>query len=213
MKIFSGSSNKPLAEDIARHLDIPLSPVEVFIFPDGERRVRIEENVVDEDTIVVQSTSTPVDNHYMELFFLIDSLKRSGAKSITVVMPYFGYQRQDHVFRSGEAVSLDVVIKMLESLGVSKVVAFDLHSIKIPELFHIPVIHLSGLPLFSYIAQKSGWNKDETCLVSPDMGGIRRIEQIATMLDGMSYVATIKDRDSNILMTTSSDTASPLRKT
>src|SRR6266576_569153 len=106
MKIFSGSSNKPLAEKIACELHLTLSPVEEFIFPDGERRVRIGENVVEEHCVIVQSTSTPVDEHYMELFFLIDGLRRSGAAQITAVVPYLGYQRQDHVFRDGEAVSL-----------------------------------------------------------------------------------------------------------
>lgn len=197
MKLFSGSSNEPLAQDIAHHLDISLSPVEIFLFPDGERRVRIEASVVSEDVIIVQSTSTPVDSNYMELFFLIDSAKRSGAKSITVVMPYFGYQRQDHIFRDGEAVSLDVVIKILESLGVDKVVSFDLHSIKIPELFHIPIVHLSALPLFASVIEKAHWTKDETTLVSPDMGGIRRIKIISELLGGMPFVATVKERDLN----------------
>ncbi len=197
MKLFSGSSNKPLSEEIARHLDIPLSPVEIFLFPDGERRVRIEEHVVDEDVVIVQSTSTPVDSNYMELFFLIDSAKRSGAKSVTVVMPYFGYQRQDHVFRDGEAVSLDVVIKMLESLGVDKVISFDLHSIKIPELFHIPLEHLSALPLFAYVIEKLHWPRSEMFFVSPDMGGIRRIKILADLLGGIPYVTMVKQRDLN----------------
>lgn len=194
MKIFSGSSNKPLAQDIAQHLGIDLSPVEIFLFPDGERRVRLEENVVDEDVVIVQSTSTPVDHNYMELFFLIDSAKRSGATSVTVVMPYFGYQRQDHIFRDGEAVSLDVVITMLEALKVDRVISFDLHSIKIPELFHIPITHLSALPLFAYVIQKS-WTKEDTVLVSPDMGGLRRIAEMSRLLDNMPHVATVKDRD------------------
>lgn len=197
MKLFSGSSNKPLAEDIAHHLDTPLSPVEIFLFPDGERRVRIEASVVGEDVIIVQSTSTPVDSNYMELFFLIDSAKRSGAKSISVVMPYFGYQRQDHIFRDGEAVSLDVVIKILESLGVDKVISFDLHSIKIPELFNIPVVHLSALPLFAEKIKNLAYRSviPDSFLVSPDMGGIRRIKQMSLLLDGMPFVATVKDRD------------------
>src|SRR5258706_1825976 len=104
MKIFSGSSNKPLVEKIARELHMVLAPVEEFSFPDGERRVRIAENVVEEHCVIIQPTSTPVDEHYMELFFLIDGLRRSGAAQVTAVVPYFGYQRQDHIFRDGEAV-------------------------------------------------------------------------------------------------------------
>src|SRR5579863_10485444 len=165
-----------------------------MIFPDGERRVKLNADVVEEDTIVIQSTSTPVDQNYIELFFIIDALKRSGAHSITAVIPYLGYQRQDHVFRDGEVVSLDVMIRFLESLKVDKVIAFDLHSIKIPELFHIPVVHLSALPIFAERIKSKAFNKlsddredllKDTILVSPDMGGLRRIEQMSQMLDGM----------------------------
>jgi len=193
MKVFSGSSNKPLAEEVANVLSLKLSPLEIFVFPDGEKRVRVEENVVDEDVIVVQSTATPVDQNYMELLFIIDALKRSGAKSITVVIPYLGYQRQDHIFRSGEAVSLDVVVHALERTGVSKVITFDLHSIKIPEVFSVPVSHLSALSLFADKIRNLG----EGVLVSPDMGGLRRIEKMAELLDGMPWIATVKDRDLN----------------
>ena len=191
MKIFSGTSNKPLAEEIAQALGTTLSPIEIFIFPDGEKRVQIQEAVVDEDCVVVQTTATPVDENYMELFFISDGLKRSGAKSITVVAPYFGYQRQDHIFRSGESVSLDVVIKALEGTGATKVIAVDLHSVKIPELFSIAVAHLSALSLFAKKIRSLG----EGILVSPDMGGIRRINQMSTLLDGMPWIATVKDRD------------------
>src|SRR5579859_2348599 len=127
MKIFSGSSNKPLAEKVAHSLGLHLSPLEVHIFPDGERRVRVETDVLDEDIVVVQSTSTPVDQNYMELFFLVDAAKRNGAKSVTVVMPYVGYERQDHIFRSGEAVSLEVISAIIEGLGVDKVIGLDVH--------------------------------------------------------------------------------------
>jgi ribose-phosphate pyrophosphokinase len=195
MKIFSGSSNKPLAIEIAKHLQLPLSPLEIFTFPDGERRVRVEETVVEEDVIIVQSTSSPVDENYMELFFIADAVKRSGAKSITVVVPYLGYQRQDHVFRGGEAVSLDVVIHMLEATGVGSVIVFDLHSIKIAEEFKIPLKHLSALQLFAQRIKSEGWENAESVLVSPDMGGVRRIKIVSEMLNNMSYIAIEKNRD------------------
>jgi ribose-phosphate pyrophosphokinase len=191
MKIFSGSSNKALAERIAKACDATLSPTEIFVFPDGERRIQVQERVVDEDCMVVQSTGTPVDTNYMELFFLVDALKRSGAKSVTAVVPYLGYQRQDHVFRDGEAVSLDVVVHALERSGASRVITFDLHSIKIPEVFSVPVVHLSALPLFADKIKNFG----EGTLVSPDMGGLRRINKMSDMLDNMPWIATIKDRD------------------
>src|SRR6185436_1016499 len=175
MKIFSGSSNKPLAQKVAHELGTALSEIEIFVFPDGEKRIQIQEDVVDKHCVVVQSTSTPVAENYMELFFIIDGLKRSGASKITVVIPYLGYQRQDHVFRSGEAVSLDVAVHALEKTGATGVITFDLHSIKIPEVFSVPVAHLSALAIFAHkIRDLAG----EGILVSPDLGGLRRISQI-----------------------------------
>lgn len=198
MKIFSGISNKPLAQKIAKELGIGLSPIEIHVFPDGEKRVRVLEKVVDEDCVVVQPTSPNPDADYMELFFIVDALKRNGAKKITAVIPYLGYQRQDHVFRSGEAVSLEVIIKTLEAVGADKIVTFDLHSIKIPELFHIPVVHLSALPIFAKKIKKMSmvngqWSK--VVLVSPDMGGIRRIKQLSEILDHVPYATIEKNRD------------------
>ncbi len=192
MKIFSGSSNKPLAQKISAKLGLQLSPIELFIFPDGERRIKLNDDVVDEDTVVVQSTATPVDQNYTELFFIIDALKRSGAKSVTTIIPYLGYQRQDHVFRDGESVSLQVMIKLLESLKVTRVIVLDLHSIKIPEFFSVPVVHLSALPLFAEEIKKI---QGDGILVSPDMGGLRRIQKMSDLLNNMPWIATVKDRD------------------
>jgi|SRR6185369_1317284 len=191
MKIFSGTSNKPLAEKIAQAMNTELGPIEIFVFPDGEKRIQIQERVVEEDCVVVQSTATPVAENYMELFFIVDGLQRSGAKSITVVIPYLGYQRQDHVFRDGEAVSLDVAVHALEGAGVTRVITFDLHSIKIPEVFNVPVVHLSALPLFADKIRELG----EGFLASPDLGGLRRISKMSEFLDAMPWVATVKDRD------------------
>src|SRR3989344_2603128 len=197
MKIFSGSSNKPLTAKIAKELDLKLSDTEIFIFPDGERRVRILENVVDEDVVVIQTTSPNPDTNYIELFFLVDAAKRSGAKSITAVIPYLGYQRQDHVFRDGEAVSLEVIIETLEAVGMDKLITFDLHSIKIPELFSIPIVHLSALPIIAEKIKEIAtphFLKD-TILVSPDMGGIRRIKILSELLSNMTFISIVKDRD------------------
>lgn len=195
MKLFSGSANRPLTEDVAKSLNIPLSLIDVHVFPDGERRIRIHDKVMDKKTVVLQSAATPVDTNYMELFFIVDALKRSGAKTVTAVVPYFGYQRQDHVFRDGEAVSLEVVIKLLEHIGVDKLVSVDMHSLKIPSLFHIPVAHLSALPLFAEEIKKQKWNTKETILVSPDSGGIGRVKKLSELLDNMQYTAVEKTRD------------------
>lgn len=195
MKIFSGTANKDLAQKIADALHIPLSPLEIYVFPDEEKRVRVIDKIIDEDCVVVQSTSTPADQNYMELFFIVDAIKRSGAKSVTAVVPYLGYQRQDHIFRDGEAVSLEVIIETLEAVGVNRLITLDLHSIKIPELFHIPVTHFSALPVFAQEIKRAKWNDDNTFLVSPDMGGIRRIKKLSEMLSDMPFAAIEKDRD------------------
>ncbi len=194
MKIFSGSSNKPLAQNSAKELGIEVSPLEIFVFPDGERRIRVVDSVVDEKTVVFQSTSTPPDQNYMELFFIADALKRSGASTVTAVIPYLGYERQDHVFRDGEAVSLEVIVKTLERVGVDRLIAFDLHSIKVPELFTIPVLHLSALDLFAQKIKELGLTENSV-LVSPDMGGIRRIKMLSESLGNMPYATVEKNRD------------------
>ena len=195
MKIFTGTSNKPLAQNLAKNLSLELSQVEVFIFPDGEKRVRILDKVLNEDVFAVQSTSAPTDENYMELFFIIDALKRAGAKSITAIVPYFGYQRQDHMFREGEAVSVKVIAEILEKLGVNKLIAIDLHSVKIEEAFNIPVVHLSALSIFAKFIKEKKWDKDSATLVSPDMGGVRRIKILSKMLNNMSFAAIEKNRD------------------
>lgn len=195
MKIFSGSASSNLTKRIASQLSLEVSPHEHHVFPDGEQRIMIEDSILNEETVIVQSTGMPVDTNYMELFFIIDGLKRSGAKTITAVIPYFGYQRQDHVFREGEARSLEVVIRFLEEVGVDRFVGIDFHSIKIPELFTKPVVHLSALEIFAQKIKELGLLTDQDFLVSPDMGGIRRIGKLSVSLDEMPYVAVEKNRD------------------
>ena len=194
MLIFSGSSNKQLAQKTASDLSVQLSPLEISVFPDMERRIRVVSNVVDEKTVVFQSTSTPPDQNYMELFFIVDALKRSGASIVTAVIPYLGYERQDHIFRDGEAVSLEVIAETLQRVGVDKLVAIDLHSIKVPELFTIPVLHLSALDLFAQKIKELDL-MENSVLVSPDMGGIRRIKMLSESLNNMPFATVEKNRD------------------
>jgi len=195
MRIFSGTSNKFLAEKVAKKLNMELSGLEVFVFPDGEKRVRVLDKVLGEDTIVIQSTSTPVDENYMQLFFTIDALKRNGAKSITAVVPYFGYQRQDHVFREGEDVSVKVIAEILDKFQLNRLIAIDLHSVKIKEAFNLPVVQLSAMTIFAEEIMKMGWNKGSTTLVSPDTGGMRRIKILSEMLGNMPFAVIEKNRD------------------
>ncbi len=193
--IFSGSSNRSLAKKIAGDLGLRLGKIEIHTFPDKENRVRVMDRVVDENAILVQSTGVSPNRYYMELFLILDSLKRSGAEFTTLVIPYMGYQRQDHIFRDGEGVSLEVIIKILESLGVSRVISFDLHSIKIPELFTVPITHLSALPLFAKEIERMFPDLSDVTLVSPDKGGIRRIQQLSGLLGGAAFASIEKNRD------------------
>lgn len=195
MKVFSGSSNKPLAEKISQILKTKVYPVEHHIFPDGEQRVMLSETVVGDSTVVVQSMNTPVDQNFVELLLLIDALKRNGSSEVIVIVPYLGYQRQDHVFRSGEARSLEVVIRSMEAVGADKFVLVDPHSIKIPELFHRSVVHLSAISIFAAEIKKLGFLSSDTVLVSPDMGGVRRIAQLSKLLSDMPYASVEKNRD------------------
>lgn len=193
MKLFAGTANKPLASAVAEKLGISSFPIDIFTFPDGERRLRIEEPVAGKEAIVVQPTSPPVDSNYFELYFTIDALKRKGAALITAVVPYLGYQRQDHLFREGEARSLAVVVALLEKAGADRIITCELHSVKIEELFSVPFAHISALSLFAKKIQTLG--TEDATLVSPDMGGIRRIRILSEILDNMPYATIVKNRD------------------
>lgn len=199
MLIFSGSSNKNLAKKVAKQLRLSLSEIEIHTFPDKENRVRVIDKVLDQDVVVVQSTGVSPNRYYMELFFILDSLKRSGAKSVTIVIPYLGYQRQDHIFRSGEAVSLEVIVNLIKTLRVDKVISFDLHSLRIEEFFktkRIKLSHLSALSVFAKEIKKMAGG--DLILVSPDMGGIRRIQLLAELLGNkIPCISIEKNRDLN----------------
>ncbi len=199
MLIFSGSSNKSLAKKIAGRLGVSLSQIEIHTFPDKENRVRVIDKVLDKDVIVVQSTGVSPNRYYMELFFILDSLKRSGAQSVTLVTPYLGYQRQDHIFRSGEAVSLEVIVNLIKTLKVDSVISFDLHSLRIEEFFktkRIKLSHLSALSVFAKEIKRMGGN--DLVLVSPDMGGIRRIQLLSELLGNkIPCISIDKTRDLN----------------
>ncbi len=199
MLIFSGTSNPALAKKIAEKLDTKLSSLEIFKFPDKEVRIRVLENVLDKHTIVVQSTGVHPNHYYMQLFFILDALKRSGGSEVTLVIPYLGYQRQDHIFRSGEAVSLEVIVNLIKAMKVDRVISFDLHAPRIAEFFinkRIKMDHLSALPVFAKEIEKM--DLKNVVLVSPDMGGIRRIKILADLLDNkVPCISIEKNRDLN----------------
>src|SRR5690625_507609 len=180
LQLFTLNSNKKLAEEIASHIGVPLGKCTVSTFSDGETQINIEESVRGCDVYIIQSTSEPVNENVMELLILIDALKRASAKSINIVMPYYGYARQDRKARSREPITSKLVANLLETTGADRVVTLDLHAPQIQGFFDIPIDHLQGVPLLSdYIKEK---NLEDLVIVSPDHGGVIRARRMADRL-------------------------------
>jgi ribose-phosphate pyrophosphokinase len=172
LKIFSGNSNTPLAEEITKYLKIPLGKAEVKHFSDGETWVEIGENVRDMDVFIIQPTSKPANEHLMELLIMTDALKRSSAGRITAVLPYYGYARQERKVQPRTPISAKLVADLISAAGVDRVLAFDLHAGQIQGFFDIQVDHLFAMPVMvEYIKNNI---KDDLVIVSPDAGGAER---------------------------------------
>ncbi|WP_249872214.1 ribose-phosphate diphosphokinase [Oceanobacillus saliphilus] len=180
LKVFSLNSNPMLAEDIAAHIGTTLGKCTVSQFSDGEIQINIEESIRGCDVYVVQSTSAPVNQHIMELLIMIDALKRASAKSINIVMPYYGYARQDRKARSREPIAAKLVADLIETAGANRVITLDLHAPQIQGFFNIPIDHLQGVPILStYFEAK---NLEDIIVVSPDHGGVTRARKMADRL-------------------------------
>ena len=172
MKIFAGRSNRTLAEAICKSIDVPLGKVLLRDFPNGETFARIEENVRGEDTYIVQSTCPPVNQNMMELFIMIDALRRASANRITAVLPFYGYARQDRKDQPRVPISAKLVANLLVSAGANRVLTVDLHAQQIQGVFNIPVDHLYAAPvMFEYL--KTMDLGEQIAVVSPDVGGIK----------------------------------------
>jgi ribose-phosphate pyrophosphokinase len=181
LKIFTGNSNRPLAEEICQYLGIPLGTATVSTFSDGEILVAIEENVRGMDVFVIQSGSDPVNRNIMELLILIDALKRSSARRITAVVPYYGYARQDRKEQPRVPVTAKLVADLITTAGADKVVCMDLHAGQIQGFFNIPVDNLYATPVILEYLQKQ--NLKDLVVVSPDAGGVQRARAFAKRLD------------------------------
>ena len=181
VKIFALNSNKPLAKKIADAVGVPLGKTSVDRFSDGEIRINIEESIRGDEIFIIQSTSAPVNDNLMELLIMIDALRRASASTINVVMPYYGYARQDRKARSREPITAKLVADMLEKAGADRVVVLDLHAAQIQGFFDIPVDHLMGAPLLADYFLKNGLEKDAV-VVSPDHGGVTRARKLAEFL-------------------------------
>jgi len=180
MKVFSGNANRPLADAICKHLDIPLSKAEVRTFSDGEIFVEIGENVRGRDIFVIQPTCPPVNDHLMELVIMVDALRRASARRITAVLPYYGYARQDRKVAPRVPITAKVVAEMMMAVGVRRVLTMDLHAGQIQGFFNIPVDNLFAAPiLLKHISRQFS----DVVMVSPDAGGVERTRAFAKRLD------------------------------
>lgn len=182
LKIFSGSSNPKLASDVCKYLGIPLGGAHIERFPDGEKALRVEDDVRGRDCFVVQSTCDPVDEHLVELLIFLDCLRRASASRITAVIPYFGYARQDRKDEGRVPITAKLVANIITTAGADRVLAIDLHAHQLQGFFDIPVDHLMGeLVLSKYFRDKKISN---LTVVSPDVGNMKIASSYAASLGG-----------------------------
>ncbi|WP_440894744.1 ribose-phosphate diphosphokinase [Amphibacillus sp. Q70] len=180
MKLFSLSSNKSLAKKIANNLGVELGKCSIKTFSDGEIQINIEESVRGFDTYIVQSTNDPSDQHIMELLILLDAFRRASAKTINLVIPYYGYARQDRKTKSREPITAKLISDVIEKAGADRVIVMDLHATQVQGFFHIPVDHLNGLSILaSYFIKKE---LEDVVVVAPDHGSVKRARQFADII-------------------------------
>ena len=184
LKIFSGSSNKSLAEAICKEIGIPLGNSEVGRFADGECFASIYETVRGADVFIIQSTCNPVNDNLMELLIMIDAMRRASAGRITAVIPYFGYARQDRKTKPRDPISAKLVANMLTAAGADRVLTLDLHANQMQGFFDIPVDNLLGSPVFvEHFLRRFAAVHEDTMVVSPDVGSVARARAFAQKLD------------------------------
>jgi ribose-phosphate pyrophosphokinase len=181
VKIFSGTANEPLARAICKSINVPLGQCTIKPFPDGETFIKIEENVRGEEVFVVQPTSPPTNHHLMELFIMMDALRRASAARITAVLPFYGYARQDRKDQPRVPITAKLVANLLVASGANRILAMDLHAQQIQGFFDIPVDHLYAAPvMYEYLKKK---NLKDLVVVSPDAGGIKMAHAYSQTLE------------------------------
>jgi len=191
-RIFSGTANLELSKDISTYLSLELSEARINRFSDGEINMKIKESVRGKDVFIIQSTSAPANDNLMELLIMTDALKRSSAKTITAIVPYFGYARQDRKAEPRVPISAKLVANLIEKSGINRLVTVDLHASQIQGFFDIPVDNLYGAVLFAdYIKSK---NFAHPVIASPDIGGVARARYFAQSL-GLEMVIVDKRRE------------------
>ncbi len=182
VKIFSLSANKKLAEEISKICEIPLSKIDLSRFADGEIGVNLEETVRGHHIFLVQPTSSPVNENIMELLITIDAMKRASAKNINVVMPYYGYSRQDRKSKSRQPISAKLVANLIEVAGATRVLAMDLHAAQIQGFFDIPIDNFRAMPILVEYFDNKNFN-DDIVIVSPDHGGAVRARNMGESMN------------------------------
>ncbi len=199
IKIFTANANPSVAADIARALGLPLGMSEVVTFSDGEISVSIKESVRGSDVFVVQSTSTPVNDHMMELLIMLDAFKRASAGRITAVIPYMGYARQDRKAKARDPISAKLVADLLTTAGADRILTMDLHAAQIQGFFNIPVDHLLGVPiLVPYFVEKFKDVHDQIMVVSPDLGSVTRARNFAQRFDAPLAIVDKRRQKANV---------------
>lgn len=184
MKVFTGNANVSLARDICKLIGIQLGSSEIGHFADGEVFASIYESVRGSDVFLIQSTSSPVNDHLMELLIMIDSCRRASAGRITAVMPYFGYARQDRKSKARDPISAKLVADMIATAGADRVLTMDLHAAQIQGFFNIPVDNMQGSAvLIPALAEQFGVGREDMVIVSPDLGSVNRARKFAEKLD------------------------------
>ncbi|NLN40611.1 MAG: ribose-phosphate diphosphokinase [Clostridiales bacterium] len=183
IKIFAGNSNRKLAEDIAKHVGIPMGNSDVSTFSDGEISVNIYETVRGADVFVIQSTCSPVNDNLMEMLIMIDAFKRASAGRITAVIPYYGYARQDRKAKARDPITAKLIADLITTAGADRVLTMDLHAAQIQGFFSIPVDHLLGVPILAQHYLERGFEDEDVVIVSPDIGSVTRARNIANRLN------------------------------
>ncbi|ATO49475.1 MULTISPECIES: ribose-phosphate diphosphokinase [Brevibacillus] len=181
LKVFTCSANPKLAQEIAEHIGLNVGNMETARFSDGECQIKLNESVRGSDVFIIQPTCAPVNEHLMELLVMVDALKRASAKSINVVIPYYGYARQDRKARSRDPITAKLVANLIETAGAQRVITMDLHATQIQGFFDIPVDHLLGVPILAKYFQEK--NLSDVVVVSPDHGGVTRARKLAERLE------------------------------
>lgn len=195
-KLISGTANRPLAEEVAKILKVPLTPVDIKRFHDGEIYCRVLESVRGADVFIIQPTSPDANLHLMELLIMADALKRSSPQSITAVIPYYGYCRQDKKTKAREPITAKLIANLLEVAGVKRVIFFDLHVAQVQGFFDIPSDNLDVIPVFAdYIARK---NLKDAVIVSPDAGGASRARSYAKILNAPIAIVDKRRPEANV---------------